>query len=387
MTDNTEPNKRDDRLRKDDRPRKIKIIPKALPGPSQISPPEGPSSEDVRGLYVAKKRSRFPSWLIAVLIALILIAGIFWILPHLFSDKEQVEMPVQTAAEIPYEQENLVVVTANSSWLYKEPRRGAVRVAELLFNEGLELIDASDERYLRVNTQNGLQGYILRTDVSADASGLDPRQALLKIIIITSSKDIMSHTQGGTVLAQAPLGSVLYADYQDSQVLRIRLPQGVKGWISKHDVFIMEPEQNLPEPDDLRSALVSTALAFNRSTWVPNGITTSGIDMAGVLYLACRISGMEVQRNPVSISTLGEKIDLPVNPETDSFDLRYAQSGDILILDTLGQRGEEVDFALILPDEQVLLHRIGSSTISTYSLTNKNLGLAGRIKAIRRLSN
>lgn len=381
MTENTEPNKRDDR------PRKIKIIPKALPGPSQISPPEGPSSEDVRGLYVSKKRNGFPSWLIAVLIAFILIAGIFWILPRLFRDKEQVEMPVQTAAEIPYAQDNLVVVTANSSWLYKEPRHGAARVAELLFNEGLELLDASNERYLLVNTQHGLQGYILRTDVSADASGLDPKQALLKVIIITSSKDIMSHTQGGTVLAQAPLGSVLYADYQDSQVLRIRLPQGVKGWISKHDVFIMEPEQNLPEPDDLQSALVSTALAFNRSTWVPNGITTAGIDMAGVLYLACRISGMDIQRNPASISALGEKITLPVNPETNSFDLRYAQSGDILILDTLGQPGEEVDFALILPDEQVLLHRIGSSTISTYSLTNKNLGLAGRIKAIRRLSN
>ena len=95
MTGNTEPNKIDDR------PRKIKIVPKALPGPSQISPPEGPSSEDVRGLYVTKKRSRFPSWLIAVLIAFILIAGIFWILPRLFRDKEQIEMPVQTAAEIP----------------------------------------------------------------------------------------------------------------------------------------------------------------------------------------------------------------------------------------------------------------------------------------------
>ncbi len=381
MTDNTEPNKIDDQ------PRKIKIIPKDLPGPSQISPPEGPSSEDVRGLYVTKKRSKFPSWLIAVLIALVLIAGIFWILPRLFKNKEQVEMPVQTVAEIPRVQENIVVVTANSSWLYKEPRRGAVRVAEVLFNEGLELLDASDERYLLVNTRNGLQGYILRTDVSADASGLDPKQALLKVIIITSSKNIMSHTQGGTVIAQAPLGSVLYADYQDSQVLRIRLPQGVDGWISKHDVFIMDPEQNLPEPDDLQADLVSTALTFNRSTWVPNGITTSGIDMPGVLYLACSISGVEVQRDPASIAALGEKIDLPINQETNSFDLRYAQSGDILILNAPGQQEAEIDFALILPDEQVLLHRIGSSTISTYSLTNINPGLAGSIKEIRRLPN
>lgn len=376
----------DNKENKEKTPGKIKIAPKSVPGPSRITPPEGPTSDDLTGLYVDRRKRKFPSWLLALLVAIVLIVSIFWVFPHLLAgDKE--ELPVPTSGSVSVGATNRIVVTKNSSWLYNEPKRGAERVGEILFNEGLELIDASDERYLLVNTDHGLRGYIARSDVSADASGLDPTQAILKVVVRTPSKNIMSHTKGGTVIARAPLGSVLYADYQDTNVIRVRLPQGVRGWISKQDVFIMNPEENLSQSEDIEAALVSTALTFNKTTWVPRGITTTGIDMAGVIYLSSSINGLRVSRQDSSLASIGTKLDLPLNTETDCCDLRYAKGGDILILDNSMQEEGSIDFALILPDNRVLMRAIGSSTISVYSLNNKSLMLEERIKEARRLSN
>lgn len=366
---------------------KIKIVPKNLPGPSQISTPEGPSPNEHRGLYVDKKKRRLPSWLLAAIIVLVLLIGIFWILPRVFTQNSGESTPLPTvAADEPAFREDVLVVTDNSCWLVKEPRRGADRIAQLLFNEELELLDSSGEHFLLVRTKNGQQGYIARASVSADSSGLDTSKALLKVIIRTPYKNIMSHTQGGTVIAKAPLGSVLYADYQDTQVLKIRLPGGNQGWISKNDVFILEPAENLPRPEDTEAALISAALTFDRATWVPRGLTTAGIDMAGVLYLSCMMSGIEVQHRPEAIAELGDKLNLPINADTGSYDLRYANVGDILVLDEGAQIGDGVDFALIMPNNQIMLHRIGGSSISVVSLSSRSLAIEDRMIEVRRLN-
>ncbi len=370
------------------KPDKIKIVPKDLPGPSQITAPEGPSSDDLRGIYISKKKRRFPSWLLAAVVALIILVGIFWILPKVFIERNEETLPslLESDPQYDYEDDSTVVVSANSCWLYAEPGRGSDRVAQLLFNEGLQLLEASDERYLEVSTGYGLRGYVLRSDVSADASGIDPEKALFKVVVRTPEKNIMSHAQGGTIIAKAPLGSVLYADYQDVQVLRIRLPQGLQGWISKNDVFILEPEENMPSSEDIESALVSAALTFERTTWVPHGLTSSGIDMTGVLYLSCIMSGINVTPRAESIAQLGDYIGLPDNSETGLIDLRYAKTGDILVLKDITEGKNEIDFALIMPDERVMMHRIGTSTISVYSLTNKNLRLEEKVEEVRRIS-
>lgn len=365
---------------------KIKIIPKDLPGPSQIVPPEGPSSDDLKGIYISRKKRRLPPWLIAAVIGLLILAGIFWILPQVFIDSNEETLPTQVESEPLHQDDdnNSVVVTANSCWLQSEPGRGSERAAQLLFNEGLQLLDASDERFLKVKTGYGLTGYVSRSDVSADVSGLDPEQALYKVVIRTPEKNIMSHAQGGTIIAKAPLGSILYADYQDVQVLRIRLPQGVQGWISKHDVFILDPTEDMPGSSDIASALVSAALTFERATWVPGGLTISGIDMTGVLYLSSMMSGISAFPQSASIAQLGDNVSLPVNTETELIDLRYAKVGDILVLKDASEDKEEHDFALIMPDDRVMMRQIGSSTISVYSLANKNLRLEERVVEVRR---
>ena len=68
-------------------------------------------------------------------------------------------------------------------------------------------------------------------------------------------------------------------------MLWIRLPQGVEA-DHKHDVFIMDLNKIY------RSLMICNLLwlvlpAFNRSTWVPNGITTAGI------YGGRSISGLQ----------------------------------------------------------------------------------------------
>ncbi|HHU07327.1 MAG TPA: SH3 domain-containing protein [Clostridiaceae bacterium] len=386
MTENKD--KKINDAKTENKPGKIKIVPKELPGPSQITPPDGPSSDDLRGIYISKKKRRLPPWLLAAVIALLILAGIFWILPKVFLGNNEETLPIPIESEqLPHNEENSsVVVTANSCWLYAGPARGSDRVAQLIFNEKLQLLDSSDERYLEVSTGYGVRGFVIRTDVSADTSGVDPEQALYKIVVRTPEKNIMSHAQGGTIIAKAPLGSILYADYQDVQVLRIKLPQGVEGWISKHDVFVLDRQENIPVSDDIESALVSAALTFERATWVPHGLTISGIDMTGVLYLSCKMSGIDVVPQSAAIAQLGDHIGLPDNSETGLIDLRYAKTGDILVLDDVSAGEREIDFALIMPDERVMMRKIGSSTISVYSLTNKGLQLEERVREVRRIS-
>ena len=48
----------------------------------------------------------------------------------------------------------------------------------------------------------------------------------MKVIIRDPFKRVMSHARGGTLLIEAPMGTVLYADYHNSGLVRVRLPEG-----------------------------------------------------------------------------------------------------------------------------------------------------------------
>lgn len=357
-------------------------------------PPEGQADQvkDRRGrpVYLARTKRRIPPWLIASLVFFTLMAALFILVPILAQRTSDLPGQVPTQESLPDQggdlllREDLAVVKVPLAPLFERPDRTSARLAEALFNERVSLLDSRDRDFLLVRLHDGVQGYMRRDHLSADKSSLLADPALAKLVVRQPAKRIMSHARQGALLVEVPMGTVLYADYRNGDLLRVRLPDRKTGWVNSSGVILLDPRAGIETGDLTDQVLVATMMAFYNSPRLPGGASVKGISLEGALYVSGLVNGLDFPRDRKALMAMGNKVSLPRDGE-GVFDLSYLEEGDLVFFHSKGDKNRLESLAMRVADGQLLLDSPDRSTLRMIDLESREAkSLASRLMEARR---
>jgi hypothetical protein len=340
-----------------------------------------------KDVYVSKRSSGLPGWLLPLLALVLIVVLVFWAAPLAVSRYQAQQSPPDpdlTAREWLYDERTLVVGRPVAD-VFDRPDLKAGRVTQALYNEPVTLLAAAvPAGYVAVRLQDGVTGYMMASDLTAVRDSIEPALFLYKAVVINSSKRVMSHARRGTLLAEVMMGTVLYIDYRGAGVSRVLLPDGTSGWISDDGVVILPAEGKIEQPYNPNRAFCSTALTFLQATVLDNGQTIRGISTVGIVRLAAGINGLDLPRTLPGLLTAGSPVALQADETTGLIGLEDLQPGDLLILSDRQNPDEAADLAIYIDVDQILYARPSQTSMRLLNLS-KNEDIWRRIMAVRRL--
>jgi hypothetical protein len=343
-----------------------------------------------RPVFVSSRRRRIPPWLIAALVFAALMAGLFLVAPRISDSTLGFEVTPDPGETLPpgWEDylygEDVALVAVGTAPVYGQPDAATVRIGEALLNERVLMLDAGDRVFIHVRLDDGLTGYIKREHLTADTSSLSPENRVAKVVVRTPFKRVMSHARWGSLVVEAPMGTVLYADYRNGDLLRVRLPGQEPGWINTSGVMLLPPLSAIPQGEPLGQLLVATVMAFYDSPLIPGGATKRGISPQGAIHVAGLLHGLNLSRDPSLLAGQGEAVVLTRDDEGKP-DLMAAQEGDVIFFHGAGDPRLIDSLAMRVADDQLLLVLSGKSTLRLLDIESKSADeLKERIMTVRR---
>lgn len=340
-------------------------------------------------IYINKVKSRsFPKWLIPMILVIALSLALIWLVPVLFT-KHQMQKEARNDSEQieidPFLQEANAVLNQRSVAIWAEPNRQSLRITSGVYNEPVKILDSEIKNgYYLIELADGVQGYVLADELILNLNSYNIESAKNKVLLINREKAIVSDTMGGDVIATAPMGSILYADYVTEQVVRVILPGGDIGWMSRENLVLFDTNQAIPQPEKKQADIFcSSALMFINVAYVPGGIDMSGIDLPSIIYLAGKTNGLKIPRIMQDQANFGTQISF----ERDKYgmpNIDALKAGDILFF-SLDKNPEKLTSAAIyLADGNILYASGNQGTIQIVSLS-ANEKIAESLVVVRRL--
>ncbi len=371
-------------------------------GPQDSKPPRrqkktgfvAPKSVEVnwdlvnKSVYVEKKRLGLPGWLIPLTALLLIVALIFWGVPALIV---RIQVWMNNGQELNQEQHSLLY--DENTWAVNRPVADVFEVADLkadrvtqtLYNEPVQVINKDcGYGFVQVRLADGSEGYMKTDDLVDSRDSIEPDLFQWKLVIVETTKRILSDASQGTLLVEVPMGTVLYADYRGNGISRVILPGGGFGWIGDNGVILMQSTGTIKVDADAKY-FCTTALAFNQVTVLPNGQSIYGISTPGIARLAGAVNGLSLPRQIADLAASGQPVELEVDPDTGRYKIDDIKPGDLIFLtDKTGSSPTPVDMAICVKTDQVLYARVGQSVVKLIDLT-MDKDLQKRILFVRRL--
>ncbi|MGB4609577.1 MAG: SH3 domain-containing C40 family peptidase [Saccharofermentanales bacterium] len=340
-------------------------------------------------IYLDKTKSRkFPRWLIPMLLVIAMSLALIWFVPVLFA-KYQMQKTARTneeQAEIdPFLQKANAVFNQRSVAIRAEPNRQSLRITSGVYNEPVLVLDSQiDNGYYRIELADGVQGYVSADELTLSMASYNADSAKNKVLLINREKSIVSDTIGGDVIATAPMGCVLYADYVTEQVVRVILPGGDIGWMSRENLVLLDVNQAIPEPEKKQADIFcSSALIFINVAYVPGGMDMSGIDLPSIIYLAGKTNGLNIPRIIQKQANYGTQISF----ERDKYgmpNIDALKAGDILFFSLDKNLTNLTSAAIYLADGNILYAAGNQGSVQIISLP-ANEKIAENLVIVRRL--
>lgn len=340
-----------------------------------------------KDVYVSKRSSGLPGWLLPLAALVLIIALVFWAAPLAVSRLQTNQSPTDpelTAPEWLYDEWTRVVARPVAD-VFDRPDLKAGRVTQVLYNEPVTLLpDEVPPGYAAVRLLDGVTGYMMTTDLTAVRNSIEPALFTFKAVVINSTKRVMSHARRGTLLVEVMMGTVLYIDYRGAGVSRVLLPDGTSGWISDDGIVILPADGQIEQPYNPNRAFCSTALTFLQATVLDNGQTIRGISTVGIVRLSAGINGTDLPRTLQGLMASGRSVALRKSETTGLVELEDLQPGDLLILSDRQDPDVAADLAIYIDVDQILYARPSQTSMRLMNLS-KNADIWQRIMAVRRL--
>ncbi|HHU54106.1 MAG TPA: C40 family peptidase [Clostridiaceae bacterium] len=340
-------------------------------------------------IYIDKiKPRRFPRWLIPMVLVAALSLALILFVPKLFTkyQMEKTERNNSEQVEIdPFLQGANAVLSQRSVAVREEPNRQSLRITSGIYNEPVKILDPkTNNGYYLIELTDGVQGYVLADELTLNLNSYKAESAKYKVLLINREKAIVSDTIGGNVIALAPMGCVLYADYVTEQVVRVILPSGDIGWMSRENLVVLDLNEAIPEPEKKQADIFcSSALIFINVAYVPGGMDMSGIDLPSIIYLAGKTNGLNIPRIMEKQANCGTQISF----ERDKYgmpNIDALKAGDILFFSLDKNPAKLTSSAIYLADGNILYASGNQGSIQIISLP-ANEKLAESLVVIRRL--
>lgn len=360
-------------------------------GPSYVPGLLEPAEETHRKkpIYVGARKRRVPPWAVAIAVFVTLMLGLFLIVPKVVEQDRihpTVVAPTVTGPTEPVEPSGQLTAVVKVSFapLFASTELRAARVAELLLNEPVTMLDTSHRKMIKVRTSDGTVGFVSRDQLSADVESISASGAVMKLVIRTPFKRVMTHARSGSLLVEAPMGAILYADYRKGDLLRVKLPDDQVGWMNAAGLMLLEPHEEIT-PDQFYEQFSSALMAFYNRPLVPGGVTTQGISPEGAIFIAARLNGVELPRTLDMLARKGENVALKTDAEGNK-DLKALSVGDLLFFHRLSDPAELESVAVRVDDDQLLVAFPNRQTLQLIDIESKQAQqLALRVTAVRRL--
>lgn len=340
-------------------------------------------------IYVGARKRRVPPWAVAIAVFVTLMLGLFLIVPKVVEQDRihpTVVAPTVTGPTEPVEPSGQLTAVVKVSFapLFASTELRAARVAELLLNEPVTMLDTSHRKMIKVRTSDGTVGFVSRDQLSADVESISASGTVMKLVIRTPFKRVMTHARSGSLLVEAPMGAILYADYRKGDLLRVKLPDDQVGWVNAAGLMLLEPHEEIT-PDQFHEQFSSALMAFYNRPLVPGGVTTQGISPEGAIFIAARLNGVELPRTLDMLARKGENVALKTDAEGNK-DLNALSVGDLLFFHRLSDPAELESVAVRVDDDQLLVAFPNRQTLQLIDIESKQAQqLALRVTAVRRL--
>ena len=252
----------------------------------------------------------------------LLIVGVFYILPRVLPDVfkgTNIELFVEPVINLEYDDPDYRVVVDSTVALMTLPEPDSTRIAEVLYNEPVKYLSDSQNGYCKIQTQDGLVGYVKKGSLIEDTDSIEPDTHKFKLIVSDPSKNIMTHASNGTLIKKVMMNTVLYADIKREGVYQVALPGGDNGWIGSSGVIELSPRGTTEEVSS--RYFVSSVLTFVNAKYIENGMSIEGASVNGAVFVSAEINGIEIPRTMEGQAKAG----IEVIPEPD------AVTGEIMI--------------------------------------------------------
>ncbi|NMB29234.1 MAG: C40 family peptidase [Clostridiaceae bacterium] len=340
-------------------------------------------------VYVGARRRRIPPWAVAMTVFVTLMLGLFLIVPKVVERNHvhpTVVAPTVTGPTEPVEPPGQLTAVVKVSFapLFDSTESRAARVAELLLNEPVTMLDTSHRTMIKVRTSDGTVGFVSRDQLSADVESISATGAVMKLVVRTPFKRVMTHARSGSLLVEAPMGTILYADYRKGDLLRVKLPDDQVGWVNATGLLLLDPLEEIMS-DQFHEQFSSALMAFYNRPLVPGGVTTRGISPEGAVFIAAKLNGLELPRTLDKLVLIGENVALKTDAEGNK-DLNALSVGDLLFFHRLSDPSVLESVAVRVDDGQLLVAFPNRQTLQLIDIESKQAQeLALRVTAVRRL--
>ena len=289
-------------------------------------------SEKQATVNVVRKR-RLVSLAIASVSFTLLLVGVFYILPRILPGVfkgTNIELFVEPVVNLEYDEPEYRVVCDSTVSLMALPEPDARRIAQVLYNEPVKFITDSKNGYCKIETQDGLVGYVKASSLIEDTNSIEPDIHQYKLIVSDPSKNIMTHASNGTLIKKVMMNTVLYADIKREGVYQVALPGGNVGWIGSSGVIELQPRA---ETEEVSSRyFVSSVMTFVNARYIENGMSIDGASVNGAVFVSAEINGISIPRTMKGQAEAGIEVIPEPDAVTGQIMIDQILPGDILFL-------------------------------------------------------
>ena len=335
-----------------------------------------------------KKKRHFLALGIAAASFILILAGVFYILPRIlpgFFTGTNIELFAQPVVNLEYEDDSYRVVIESSVSLMSKPEPSSVRITEVLYNEPVVVIEEADNGYVKIMTMDGIEGYVPGKSLTENMESVEPDLHSYKLVVSDPSKNIMTHASNGTLMMRVEMNTVLYADLKREGVYQVALPNGESGWIGSSGVIELGTRDEIQEVSS--RYFVSSIMTFINAKYKENGLTMYGVSVNGAVYVCSEINGIDMPRTMEEQAQMGEEVTLNYDAVTGEVIIEDILPGDILFLRSpSSEPGDTTIYEMAVCTDTGTLFMI-SSARTTVRLKTFTAGddICDRIITIRRI--
>jgi len=280
------------------------------------------------------RRNMFIGLGIAVGVIVLILAGVFFILPRVLPGLfkgTNIELFVQKEVHYVYTDPSYRVINQPAVSVYATPDVTSDRVTQVLYNEPVKLItDNPVNGFIKIETSDGVRGFIDCDSFISDMDSVEPDLYQYKLVISNPSKNIMTHASNGTLITKAMMNTVLYGNVKRDGVYQVSLPGGDIGWVGSSGVIELGTRDTTHTVSS--RYFVSSVLTFVNSMYLEDGITMQGASVNGIAYVCSAVNGIELPRSMYEQSQLGTEIQMDYDAVNGNLIVENIHPGDLVFL-------------------------------------------------------
>jgi len=337
-------------------------------------------------VYIDSSRQKgHPAWLVPLLLIMGISLVVFWVGPlaiNTISKTFSKQIDNNPKKNLRYNSADYAVVQKQVVDLFETPDLKSMRQTQILYNQLVHILDRATYGFYHVELEDGTQGYVMSEDVTSSTESVEPELYEYKIVVIATSKRIMTHSSNGSTIMEAMMGTVLYSNYQGDGVYKVMLPNKTEGWIGASGVLKIKTGEEILKSN--AKSFYTTVLSFNNTTCISKGLTQNGSSSEGIVYISGKINGLVLPRGKEEQSKTGQEVTLKYDEETGKLSYDNLLEGDLIFFKGAADPAKVGEMGVIVGYGKVLMSRNSKASVKIVDLASES-SLAESVLAVRRL--